>query len=121
MATADLEALPSLLRKLWQVVGEMEGPTRVILPPTNRESHREVETYSKAQTDMRHPPLTIARLTHALSRRCSSFAHPVEKHLYTLTDIHLLRVHVSLGGGLTVPQPCQRKGGTKPTPSLEQS
>lgn len=85
----------------------MGGPTCVILPPTNRESHREVEIYSAAQTDTRHPPLTVARLTHALSRRCSLFAHPEEKHLYTLTDIHLLGVQASQGP-LTASRPCQR-------------
>lgn len=80
-----------------------------------------METYSEAQTDTRHPPLTVARLTHALSQRCSSFAHPEEKHLCTLTDIHLLGVQASVGGALTAPQPCQRKGGTKPITSLEKS
>lgn len=73
----------------------MGGSRHVILPPTNRESHREVEIYSEAQTDARHPPLTVARLTHALSLRCSSFAHPEEKHLCTLTGSHLLGVQAS--------------------------
>lgn len=62
-----------------------------------------METYSEAQTDTRHPPLTVARLTHALSQRCSSFAHPEEKHLCTLTDIHLLGVQASGGGPSLLP------------------
>lgn len=79
-----------------------------------------METYCETQTDTRHPPLTVARLTHALSQRCSSFAHPEEKHSCTLTDVHLLGVQASWGP-LTIPQPCQKKGSANPTASLEQS
>lgn len=58
-----------------------------MLPPTNRESHREVETYSEAQTDMRHPPLTIARLTHALSWALLPIC-PLRREAFMYSDGH---------------------------------
>lgn len=93
---------PPSCKSCGRLLGRWGGPTHVMLSPTNRESHREVETYSEAQTDTRHPPLTIARLTHALSRALHPIC-PLRRDALMDSDRHSFVGGASLSRPLTVP------------------